>query len=304
MVLRSILLSLSERPRLRRWVEESPVCRRYTSRFIAGKTLEEGLAVCRQLNRDGVLVTLDHLGENVTSSSEGAATRDAYVAAIRSIASEQLKATVSLKLTHFGLDISEEGCEEYVGAVMAAGAELGVSVEVDMESRRYVDATLRIVSRLHKAHGAVRAVIQAYLRRSETDIEHLCEQRIPVRLCKGAYQEPPEVAYSSSSEIAANYLRLAGTLLDKGVHPAIATHDERVVQEVVRMVRDRKKSPEELEFQMLYGSSKRLQGWLLDEGFAVRLYVPYGSSWYPYFTRRLAEHPANLLFLVRSLLSG
>lgn len=304
MVLRSALLFLSRRRRLRRWVEHSPVSRRFTGRFIAGMTLEDGLAVCRRLNGDGILVTLDHLGENVSSSSEGAVTRDAYVEAIRRIAAEQIGATVSIKLTHFGLGLSEEACQEHAGAVVAEGGKCGVSVEVDMETRRYVDATLRFVERAHEERGSVRAVIQAYLRRSESDIESLCEQRIPVRLCKGAYQEPHDVAYPSRNAIAANYLRLARILLDKGVYPAFATHDEQIIREVVAMAQEFEKSPEDLEFQMLYGSSGKLHRWLQDQGFSVRLYVPYGNSWYPYFMRRLAENPSNLLFLVRSLLRG
>lgn len=302
MILRSLILAVSRQQRLRSWVEDSPLCRRFTGRFIAGKTLDEGLAVCLRLQEDGILSTLDHLGENVLSTAEGASTRDAYLEAIRRIAGEGIRATVSIKLTHFGLDISEESCRSYAGTVAAAGSEHGVWVEVDMESLQYVERTLDIVTRFHEEYNSVRAVIQAYLRRSEADIERLCALRIPVRLCKGAYQEEASVAFSSRSEVAANYLKLAQILIDKGIHPAIATHDERIIREVVGMVSDRGKSPKDLEFQMLYGSSPQLQRFLLRKGFAVRLYVPYGTSWYPYFMRRLAERPSNLLFLARSLL--
>jgi len=304
MVLRSTLLFLSRQQRLRRWVEESTVSRRFTGRFIAGRTLDDGLAVCRRLNGEGVLATLDHLGENVLSPLEGAATRDAYLEAIRRIAAEGIRATVSIKLTHFGLDASEEICREYASAVVSAGAEHGVSVEVDMEARQYVDRTLGIVTDLHEAYGSVRAVIQAYLRRSEADVERLCAKRIPVRLCKGAYKEPARVAFPSQREVASNYLRLARILLDRGVHPAVATHDERIIGAVAQMAQARERSPEELEFQMLYGSRKGLQGRLSQQGFRVRLYVPYGTAWYPYFLRRLAERPSNLLFVARNFLRG
>lgn len=302
MSLRGILLFLSRRPRLRRWVEESKLCRPLTQRFIAGKTLEEGLAVCRRLNDEGILVTLDHLGENVLSVGEAAYTRDSYLEAIQRIAECGLRSTVSIKLTHFGIDRSEAACREHVRTVVAEAREHSTAVEVDMESRDYVDRTLAIITDLHEEFGAVRAVIQAYLRRSETDIEHLSEKRIPVRLCKGAYKEPDEVAFPTKREVDANYLRLARMLLRDGVRPAMATHDEKIIRRVTAIVREQGMPRDGLEFQMLYGIRKSLQRQLVREGFEVRLYVPYGDAWYPYFMRRLAERPANLLFLVRNLM--
>ena len=302
MILRSTLLFLSRRPRLRRWVENSKISRQLTKRFIAGKTLEDGLAVCRRLNGENILATLDHLGENVGSVEEGAGTRDAYLEAIRQIAGHGLKATVSIKLTHFGLDFSEEACRNHVSAVVAAAAEHGTSVEIDMESHKYVDRTLSIVTSQFAAHpGSVRAVIQAYLRRSESDIENLCERHIPVRLCKGAYKETEDVAFPSKREVDSNYLRLVRILLRRGVRPAVATHDERIIRNVIRTVRRENLPPNGLEFQMLYGIRKSLQRSLVRQGFHVRLYVPYGVAWYPYFMRRLAERPANLIFLAKNV---
>jgi len=301
MIVRGLLLFLSRQRHLRRWVENSPVAQKWTRRFVAGKTLEEGLAVCARLNSEGIVVTLDHLGENISSIEEGACTRDAYVEALRQIAGLHLSATVSLKLTHFGLDYSEEKCRDYVESVVAEAARRGNSVEVDMESLTYVDATLRTVTGLHERHGCVRAVIQAYLRRSEDDIRMLSARGIPVRICKGAYKEPAEVAFVAKEDIDRNYLQLANLLLAEGAHPAIATHDDRIINQILQVAADQSFPPEGLEFQMLYGIRKPLQRKLVQDGFRVRLYVPYGVAWYPYFMRRLAENPKNLLLIIRNM---
>ncbi len=301
MIIRSVLLFLSRQQMLRRWVENSRVARSQTRRFIAGRSLEEGLAVVARLNSEGLLATLDHLGENVLSIEEGARTRDTYLAALRQISDLRLNATVSIKLTHFGLDFSEERCLDFVEEVVAEAARRGNSVEVDMESLNYVDVTLRAVSRFHERHRSVRAVIQAYLRRSEDDIQSLSARRIPVRLCKGAYKESDKVAFQTKEEIDENYLRLARLLLSEGVHPAMATHDERIIRQIVDTVKAGGIPRGELEFQMLFGIRNPLQRELSREGFPVRLYVPYGDAWYPYFMRRLAERPANLLLVLRSL---
>ncbi len=301
-MLRSILLFLSRQEWLRRWVENSPISRKLTRRFVAGQTLEEGLAVCARLNAEGILATLDCLGENITSLEEGAVTRDAYLEALEQIEALGLQATVSIKLTHFGLDFSEQACREYVSAVTAAASKRGNSVEIDMESLDYVDRTLQFVVEQHAACGCVRAVIQAYLRRSEEDIRMLNAKGIPVRLCKGAYLEPASVAFPSKRQVNENYLHLTGILLREGVRPALATHDAKIIGQVIETVRKEGIAPDRLEFQMLFGIRKSLQRQLVEEGFRVRLYVPYGVAWYPYFMRRLAERPANLLFLVKNLL--
>jgi proline dehydrogenase len=207
-----------------------------------------------------------------------------------------------VKLTHFGLDISESTCRRNVTEVVIRAKERGTAVEVDMETSAHVDRTLSLVTNLHREYGCVRAVIQAYLRRSEQDIRMLNGIKVPIRLCKGAYQEPAAIAYPQKSEVDANYRHLAGLLLDSGYYPALATHDERIIREVVEIVRRRGASQANLEFQMLYGIRKSLQRELVRRGFSVRLYVPYGVAWYPYFMRRLAERPANLAFLVKNFL--
>jgi proline dehydrogenase len=303
-VLRSLLLFLSRQSWLRHWLENSPAADRLTSRFIAGHTLEAEIAVCRRLNGDGYLASLDHLGESVTSLQEAENSRDAYLSALDKIAELKLRATVSVKLTQLGLDFSEAECENNVERLVARAKAIGTTVEVDMESSLYVDRTLALVSRLHARHGHVRAVIQAYLYRSESDIANLCRRKIPVRLCKGAYREAPDVAFARKPDVDRNYLLLMNTLLRDGVCPAIASHDERIVQRAIDTVKELNLGADGVEFQMLYGIRRDLQRRLTGEGFHLRLYVPYGGAWYPYFMRRLAERPANVLFLIRNMLKS
>jgi len=285
-------------------MENSPAADRLTSRFVAGHTLEAEIAVCQRLNRDGYLASLDHLGESVSSLQEAENSCDAYLSALDRIAELGLRATVSVKLTQLGLDFSETECEHNVDRLVSRAKALGTTVEVDMESSAYVDRTLGLVSRLHARHGHVRAVIQAYLYRSEGDIASLCRQRIPVRLCKGAYREPPDLAFARKPDVDRNYLLLMRTLLCDGVSPAIASHDERIVQHAIETVKELSLDAERFEFQMLYGIRRDLQRRLTGEGFRLRLYVPYGDAWYPYFMRRLAERPANVLFLIRNMLKS
>jgi proline dehydrogenase len=253
------------------------------------------------LSAECILVTLDHLGESVSNAAEAEVSRDSYLEALRRLNGLGLHSTVSLKLTQIGLDLSKDLCRRNVDAIAAAAKDSGTYIEVDMESSPYVDATLGIVREVHERYGAVRAVIQAYLRRSQADVERLCEERIPVRLCKGAYMEPPGVAFPGKTEVDANYVALTRVLLERGTYPAIATHDPAMIRAALNFVRERNYPPERFEFQMLYGIRRDLQRRLTDEGFRLRLYVPYGVAWYPYFMRRLAERPANLVFLLKNL---
>ncbi|MGA2212347.1 MAG: proline dehydrogenase family protein [Bryobacteraceae bacterium] len=301
-MLRSLLLVLSRQQWLRHWMETSPVADRLTSRFVAGSTLERELTVCRKLNADGYLATLDHLGESVGSLEEANQSRDAYLTALDQIARLNLQATVSIKLTQLGLDFSESAGRAAVECLVARAKSIGQMVEVDMESSQYTSRTLALVSELHAKYGSVRAVIQAYLYRSEGDIEDLCRQAIPVRLCKGAYRESPDVAFPRKKDVDANYIRLMLQLLDRGAYPAIASHDENIVQRAMGYVRAQNIAADRFEFQMLYGVGRDLQRRLVADGFRLRLYVPYGNAWYPYFMRRLAERPANVIFLARNLL--
>jgi len=303
-VLRSLLLFLSRQPWLRHWMETSPAADRLTSRFIAGHTLEREIAVCQRLNSDGYLASLDHLGESVKSLEEAASSRDAYLNALDRVAQLGLRATVSVKLTQLGLDFSETECEKNVDQLVRRAAGIGTVVEVDMESSGYVDRTLALVERLHARYGHVRAVIQAYLYRSHSDVENLCRLKIPVRLCKGAYKERSDVAFPRKQDVDRNYTELMRILFHDGANPAIASHDERLVGEAIELAKEQKLDPDRFEFQMLYGISRDLQRRLIADGYRLRLYVPYGDAWYPYFMRRLAERPANVLFLMRNLMKS
>jgi proline dehydrogenase len=298
---RSFFLFLSRLQWLRGWMETSSLARRLSARFVAGETLDQALAVARALNAEGITVTLDHLGESVSTLAEAAEARDVYLRTLNAIHGNGIQANVSLKLTQFGLDLSSEQCLANVDQLVRRAAELGSFVRVDMESSDYTDRTLELVHTLHARYGAVGVVIQSYLHRSERDVEKLCAAKIRVRLCKGAYLEPDTVAFPRKADVDRNYLELTRYLLQKGVYPALATHDEAIIRQTCRFVTDRKIPRESFEFQMLYGIRRDLQRRLVAEGYRVRLYVPFGMAWYPYYMRRLAERPANVFFILRNL---
>jgi proline dehydrogenase len=293
---------MSRQAWLRDWMQDSPAAARFTSRFIAGRTLDQALTVCRRIEADGILFTLDHLGENVSSIEEAASSRDDYLKALAGIADSQLRGTVSVKLTQLGLDLSEMHCEQNVATLAEQALERNTRVEIDMESSAYVDRTLAIVHHLHRRFGNVRAVIQSYLFRSNDDVERLNQARIPVRLVKGAYDEPPSVALTAKTDVDLAFSRLMRKLMQEGVDPAIATHDETLIREAIEFGRQKGIAPDSFEFQMLYGIRRDLQRELVAKGYRLRLYVPYGDAWYPYFMRRLAERPANVWFIMRNLL--
>lgn len=282
-------------------METWPLAQRLSSRFVAGETLDDALRVGRQINSEGITLTLDHLGESVTSLAEASQARDAYLRTLSSIHENQICGNVSLKLTQFGLDFSAAECRGNVAQLVERAAGLGSFVRVDMESSEYTDRTLDLVEDLHSQYGCVGTVIQAYLYRSRADIERLCEKRIRVRLCKGAYLEPHTVAFPRKAEVDRNYVELMRLLLDRGEYPAIATHDEKMIAATKAYVAQRGISPGSFEFQMLYGIRRDLQRQIVREGYRLRLYVPFGKAWYPYFMRRLAERPANVFFLARHL---
>ncbi len=296
------MLSLSRQRWLRNWMETSPIANRLTARFVAGPTLEAEVAVIQKLNAERIQATLDCLGENVTTLAEAEASRDAYLLGLAQIEAKKLDATVSIKLSQFGMDLSDDACLANVDALVARAKAIGSRVEIDMESSEYVDRTLRVVREMHARHGCVRAVIQAYLHRSEADIADLSGRGIPVRLCKGAYNEPSSVAFAQKTEVDANYVRLMLQLLESGTYPAIASHDEKMIEQALGHVRRKGIAADRFEFQMLYGIRRDLQRRLVNDGFRMRLYVPYGNAWYPYFMRRLAERPANVVFLASNLL--
>jgi len=298
---RRLFLFLSRRKWLREWMETSPTARRLAQRFVAGDTLELALDVSRKLNAEGIAVTLDHLGESVASLAEAAAARDVYLRALAAQHERATEGNVSLKLTQFGLDFSLEQCRANLEQLAAQASRSGSFVRVDMESSEYTQRTLDLVTGLHARYGSVGVVIQAYLYRSKEDVENLCNRRIRVRLCKGAYLEPAGVAFPRKADVDRNYAGLMRILLDRGVYPAIATHDERLISETKAYAASRKIPREAFEFQMLYGIRRDLQRRFVAEGYRLRLYVPFGKAWYPYYMRRLAERPANVLFILRNL---
>ncbi|MFN7993440.1 MAG: proline dehydrogenase family protein [Bryobacteraceae bacterium] len=299
--MRTLFLFLSRQKQLRKWMETSRWARRLSSRFVAGDNLPDAVETCKRINAEGIATTLDHLGENVTSTEEAAASRDAYLEALAEIVRLKVNGNVSIKLTQFGMDLSLAECRSNVEQLVKNAAAEGNFVRVDMESSEYTDRTLELVTDLHARYGTVGTVIQAYLHRSRKDVEDLCRRRIRVRLCKGAYLEPPGVAFQRKADVDRNFLELANLLLENGVYPGIATHDEKIIAQTERFVESRKISRDSFEFQMLYGIRRDIQRRLVAKGYRLRLYVPYGEAWYPYFMRRLAERPANVFFLLRNL---
>lgn len=297
-MLRSSLLYLSRQKNLRRWMETSAAAKRLTARFVAGQTLDDVMRVSRKLHGENVLASLDHLGENVTTPEEAAASRRSMEEALAEIGKSGLPATISIKLTQFGLDLSDDLCLRNVEGLAETAHRIGSRVEIDMESSEYTSRTLAIAENLHQRFGCVRSVLQAYLYRSQDDVKRLSRMGMMVRLCKGAYAEPPSVAFPDKRQVDENYLKLSRLLLEEGTYPAFATHDPRMVEGVLAAGRPK----DGYEFQMLYGVRRDVQKRLVAEGCRLRLYVPYGDAWYPYFMRRLAERPANVLFLVRNLM--
>jgi proline dehydrogenase len=282
-------------------METSPAARRLATRFVAGDTLEQALAVVRRLNSEGIAATLDHLGESVSNLAEAAAARDVYLRTLDALHENGSEGNVSLKLTQFGLDLSWDECLANVDQLVERAAALGGFVRIDMESSAYTDRTLALARTLHALHGAAGVVIQSYLRRSRADIEALCAAGIRVRLCKGAYLEPVSVAFPAKDDVDRNYMELSQYLLLHGTYPALATHDEDLIQAICQFAETRQVRRDSFEFQMLYGIRRDLQRRLASEGYRVRLYVPFGKAWYPYYMRRLAERPANVLFMLRNL---
>ena len=301
-MLRSLLLYLSERKAPKKLLTGTSLGRRVASRFIAGEDLEDALLVIRRLNREVFLVTLDCLGESVDEASTAEAACDAYVQLLHRLAVEKLNSHVSIKLTQLGLAIDEELARRNLKCIAESAAAYKNFVRVDMEGSAFTDATLRLFCSVDAPRDVVGIAIQAYLRRTKGDVEELLKRGVRIRLVKGAYKEPPDIAFPNKHEVDRNYQELTEKLLASGIYHAIATHDESIIAFTERLARTRGISPESFEFQMLYGIRRRLQRALIKQGWRVRLYVPYGPEWYAYFMRRLAERPANLLFVMRNLL--
>jgi proline dehydrogenase len=301
--LRSAFIALSHNRPLRRFCEHSRLGARLNSRFIAGMTPDDALRVAEEVNRQGIAVTLDSLGESVTSESEAHLAADVYHNLLDSIAARGIKANISVKLTQMGLEQSADLAESIAGNLVEHASTTENFVRIDMEDSRLTQVTLDIVRRIHARpamRGAVGVVIQSYLYRSQADVEQLLAEGIRIRLCKGAYKEPPEVAFPRKADVDANFLTLSHMLLDSPIYHGLATHDEAIVEAAEAYTATRGISREHFEFQMLYGVRRDLQRNLVRDGYKVRVYVPFGTEWYPYFMRRLAERPANVLFLARN----
>ena len=301
-MLRATLLKLSESKRLAHWVTSNSQTRRMSHRFVAGETLDEALAAARACNATGMLASLDYLGENVSTVADAQRARDTYLEIFDRIAEKKLNANVSCKLTQLGLDLSVEFCEGLVASVVERAAGYDNFLRVDMEGSPYTQRTIELVKRVRSRNPAVGAVIQAYLYRSERDVQDLLGFGCRIRLCKGAYKEPPEIAFVKKKEVDANFVKLMQMLLVSGFYHGIATHDPKMITATIRFAAERKISKDDFEFQMLYGIRTDLQQRLVRDGYRLRIYIPFGRDWFPYFMRRLAERPANVAFFLRNLL--
>lgn len=306
-MLRGFFISLSESRWLRVLAERSAPGQRVSGRFVAGTQLEDALRVAQQLNAAGLSVSIDNLGENVTNPDEARHSAELYRQLIEQISVQKLNANVSLKLTHMGLDVDPQLAGENVNALISqcAATQPKNFVRVDMEGSAYTQRTLDLVRELHRQpgnHGCVGAVIQTYMRRSEQDVANLLNDGIRIRLCKGAYQEPVEIAFQAKEEVDANYVKLMKLLLKSGVYHGLATHDERMINAAKEFATREGIARDAFEFQMLYGIRRDLQRALVKEGWRMRVYVPFGREWYPYLMRRLAERPANVRFVIKNLL--
>lgn len=301
-MLRASFLFLSRRRGLQRFVTRQRLTSSLAYRFVAGDQLDDAVRVVTDVNRRGWSASLDHLGENVTEEKAARSATDDYLAAFERIAAEKLDANVSVKLTQLGLDIAPELCQEMLTRVLQRAKQLNNFVRVDMEGALYTQRTLDLVLGLHERFPNCGVVLQSYLYRTPEDVLRANKAKVRVRLVKGAYDEPATVAFAKKADVDAKYEAEMRELLLNGVYPAIATHDDRLIEATKRFAREREINPDRFEFQMLYGIRRDLQDRLLREGYRVRIYVPYGTEWYPYLMRRLAERPANLLFIVRSLI--
>lgn len=298
-MLRNTLLYLSNQPRIFKFVRNNRLAKHFASRFVAGETVADALAAARELNAKGITASLDLLGESVYTEKEARSARDAYLNLLDRIHESKLQANVSVKLTAMGLDIDHELCVAIMQDILGRAQQYDTFVRLDMESSAYTDITLKLFEdRLYPAYKAnVGVVLQSCLYRTGADVEHMNALRARVRLCKGAYKEPPSVAYPDKKDVDATYVKCMHELMLKGNYPGIATHDAAIITEAKRFAKEQGIANDRFEFQMLYGVRRDLQEALVKEGYRVRCYVPFGTQWYPYLMRRLAERPANVAFI-------
>jgi proline dehydrogenase len=303
-MLRTLLLELSKSSSLRRWITTNGATRRMAHRFVPGEQLPPAIEAARACNRAGMTVSLDHLGENVVTREDAERARGSYSEALEQIAARGVDGNVSLKLTHIGLDLGEDFCCEQLRMLTRRADALGNFVRVDMEGSAYTDRTLRVVKQARAETSAVGTVIQAYLYRSEDDIRDLLGINCRIRLVKGAYKEPSRIAFRRKKDVDANFVKLMKILLPSGTYHALATHDPKMIEAAIRFAAEQNITKDKFEFQMLYGIRTDLQSQLMRQGYRVRVYIPYGQDWFPYFMRRLAERPANLVFFAKNFLRG
>ena len=302
-MLRNALLYLSAQPTVFKFVRNNGIAKKFARRFVAGETAEEALDAVKALNAKGITASLDLLGESVHNEAEARASGRDYIRLLDQIRERNLDANVSVKLTAMGLDISEELCISIMHEVLDRARQHHTFVRLDMESSEYTERTLRLFEqRLYPAYPEnVGIVLQSYLYRTAADVERAMQLKCRVRLCKGAYKEPPTVAYPDKADVDANYVRCMQDLMRHGNYPGLATHDEAIIRHAKKFAADEKISPDRYEFQMLYGVRRDLQEQLVAEGYRMRVYVPFGTQWYPYLMRRLAERPANLAFIAGNI---
>jgi proline dehydrogenase len=314
-MLQQTFLTLSRARWAQNVITQTPISRQMARRFVAGETIGQAIDAIKVLNARRISATLDFLGESVTTKDEAVRAADEYAVALDEIANHKVIANVSIKLTQFGLDLDQAFCTRNVRRVLERAQQYGNFVRVDMEGTPHTDRTLHVVRDLRNEFDNIGAVLQAYLYRTEADLTALADAGTRIRLCKGAYQEPPDKAFPNKADVDANYIKLSKLLLDRATNArrsddgcvpplaALATHDEAMIAAAKRYAQEKHLTCDMFEFQMLYGVRRELQEQLANEGFAVRAYVPYGTSWYPYFMRRLAERPANVWFFLRGLIS-
>ncbi len=305
-ILRDAFLALSTNAAARNFIVGFPLSRKITRRFVAGETLDDAVHAVKNLNGEGLLVTLDHLGESVATADDARRAKDDYLVALDAIAKNNLQSHVSVKLTHMGLDLDPELCLANMREIVGMAQAIGTKTRIDMEDSARTQITLNIFKTLREEYDNVGIVIQAYLFRSEADMQELYAMGARVRLCKGAYKEPPDISFAEKKDTDANYLKLTEIFLgangaSTGAQLALATHDEKIIEWSKQYIKTHNVPYDRFEFQMLYGIRSDLQRQLVQAGYPMRVYVPYGSQWYPYFMRRLAERPANVIFLLSNL---
>ncbi len=299
-MLKGTLLYLAHNDTMRNFVIHNRATRGVSRRFVAGEVVDDAIEATRVLNKENMHVSLDHLGENVSDAKEAMSAAQDYNAILDCIKQASVDANISIKLTALGLDISQELCEQNVCRILEHAQQVPIFVRIDMEGSAYTEQTVDITLRMHKQYEYVGTVIQSCMHSSKKDVEQLIAQGVRVRLVKGAYKEPKEVAFQQKSEVDHHFIRLMTMLVQRGNYPAIATHDEAIINATCKFARDNGISKSAFEFQMLYGIRRDLQEKLVNQGYNMRIYVPYGSQWYPYLMRRMAERPANLLFVMNN----